>query len=164
MREKSKWSSIPLLKSMVKQFNELRKEKAWSTFMREVLNIYKLFKQGLIVEKHDPAAMLPSEPNLENIACPARIQLPDGWFCAKNAPKIVKLPSLRICEAHLKFFKIAENLRRDFIYIDCGAEQKVMEDGKIFYKCPLSSGYWLEEKQCHASGCKHVTVIKAEKR
>lgn len=108
-----------------------------------------------------PGTPLP-EPQKAQIQCPALLEIEGIYYCAKSAPRIVKLPSLDICEAHLKWFKIHENLTRSYTFTNCGAEQTV-KDGEIWLACPLDHGVLHRWSDCQKAKCRHVKTVKAEK-
>lgn len=103
----------------------------------------------------------PSPP--PQIKCPALVLFEDEYYCFKNAPHAKKLLSLSFCLAHLKSFKPAEQLTRDYTYTTCGAEQK-NQDGELWLKCPLASNLWIRWEDCKKSDCRNIKTVKAEKQ
>ena len=95
--------------------------------------------------------------------CFSRFEHEGKSYCAKNAPKITELLTIKICRAcRFKITKetLAKELPQIHYYYTCGATEKL--DAKtgttwLFSKnpaCPPElKGKWLTMQQCNAVGC-----------
>ena len=149
--------------------NKARGNKTFNAFLWNVVTKYRKVNQELdtlrkeITTLREQLNKEESQPlqKLE-VDCPALLQLPEGLFCCKNAPKIVELASPQICITHQKFYRIKEKLTQDYFYTTCGAEQIRGQDGEQWMKCPLDLNQLHRWTDCQKVHCKFVKPLKVE--
>ena len=99
----------------------------------------------------------------KEIECFSRFEDEGQFYCAKNAPKVVVLPTLKICRA-CKFKMTKETLPKGIphihYYYACGATEKLDEKAGITWllsknpRCPIElRGKWHTIQQCNAKDC-----------
>jgi len=77
-------------------FKGLHKSKSSSEALRGIIIEYKVLKEH---NGNESSLKNPSVEETLQIGCPALINVPNkSWCCAKNAPRLVSLASLKICE------------------------------------------------------------------
>lgn len=99
----------------------------------------------------------------KEIECFSRFQHEGQFYCAKNAPKVVVVSTLKICRAcRFKITKetLAKELPQIHYYYTCGATERLDEKSRTTWllcknpRCPIElRGKWHTMQQCNAVGC-----------
>ena len=95
-------------------------------------------------------------------------------YCAKYAPKIIALPTLKICKA-CRFKITKETLTKDLpvvqYYYSCGATEKLDEKTGVIWlfsqnrRCPKwLRGKWHTLESCRSEGCPLLKTYLAKKK
>lgn len=112
----------------------------------------------------------------ESVPCLSRFDFKEMYYCGKNAPKIVALPTLKICSVcRFRITKegLAELKERDEVktsfYLQCGATERYDEKAGTFVfsnRCPdkMLRGKWHSINACKRSNCPMIKSIVVKKR
>ena len=95
-------------------------------------------------------------------------------YCAKNAPRIVELPTLKICKA-CRFKITTETLTKELPqiqhYYSCGATERIDEKAGITWlfcknpNCPEDlRGRWHTTQACKERGCPLLKTVLIKKK
>jgi len=144
---------------------KLRGHKSFGDFIHKAITKTRELQQRIHqLEQENIRLKEQGEPLADQkpVNCQALLELPTGFFCAKNAPRIVELESLKICEAHLKFYRIKEKLIQDYSYPTCGAEIVIGMDGIQWMKCPIDFQRLHRWSDCKKVNCRKVKNVKIE--
>lgn len=108
---------------------------------------------------------------VESVPCLSRFDFEEMYYCGKNAPKIVALPTLKICSAcrfriteeGLAELKMRDEVKTSF-YLQCGAKERVGLNGEMLVfcdRCPdkFLRGKWHSISSCKSSQCPMLKTV-----